>query len=92
MISAPALSPPVPISRASVQWSLPSVGPLELACRSVSLQHHHCPLRPLYRPRQPLLPTPPGYTTRLHHPATPPGLPEHNGTELIAVEVRRSNV
>ncbi|XP_075957463.1 ganglioside-induced differentiation-associated protein 1-like [Anarhichas minor] len=27
-----------------------------------------------------------------HHPATPPGLPEHNGTELIAVELRRSNV
>ncbi|XP_068443924.1 urea transporter 1 [Clinocottus analis] len=24
-----------------------------------------------------------------HHPSTPPGLPEHNGTELIAVEVTR---
>ncbi|KAM6894206.1 urea transporter 1 [Lycodopsis pacificus] len=24
-----------------------------------------------------------------YHPATPPGLPEHNGTELIAVEVTR---
>lgn len=62
LISTSILSTPRPhLQCLSVQWSLLSVGPLGLACRRVSLQHHHRPLPPLYRPRQPLFPSPPSH-------------------------------
>lgn len=58
-----SLSPRPRLQCLSVQWPLLSVGPLGLACRCVSLQHRYHPLPPLYRPRQPLFPTPHSYAT-----------------------------